>query len=372
LLATPEILTDIDSNVASQVQKLGYITLNENGIERKIAVFEVTLAHGIILERNRVGLRNLLRKYWKDIDAAFIAYHRPESPKWRFTYVSELTGYDADGKFVINKTEPKRYTYLLGEGESTRTAAERFTAIANKGSKATLDDLKEAFSVEKLSKAFFDETKTKSKFKTYFEGKYMGYWLVNSISYLDYQPETMYNAMFPELFENEKLVGLRTLSDITKLRFIYYNQGYYCNDSVAVVTLWYKLKNAEYTTIKRTITKENIATSKNYSYQYLQAILNCKLIKFHVNELMYDGTHFYPNHMKVLPIKISELKNQSQFIKLADKIHSLILENKATKNLEQQIDNLVYKLYELSYDEVKVIDPKFGLTEQEYEAIVLE
>ena len=159
LFATAEILTGIDSNVASQVQKLGYITLNENGIERQIAVYEVTLAQGIILERNRVGLRNLLRKYWIDIDAAFIAYHRPETPKWRFTYVSELTGYDADGEFVKIKTEPKRYTYVLGEGESTRTAAERFTAIASKGSKATLDDVKEAFSVEKLSKAFFDEYK---------------------------------------------------------------------------------------------------------------------------------------------------------------------------------------------------------------------
>ncbi|WP_394993914.1 Eco57I restriction-modification methylase domain-containing protein [Emticicia sp.] len=159
LLATPEILTGIDSNVASQVQKLGYITLNENGIERQIAVYEVTLAQGIILERNRVGLRNLLRKYWKDIDAAFIAYHRPETPNWRFTYVSELTGYDAAGEFVKIKTEPKRYTYVLGEGESNRTAAERFTAIASKGSKATLDDVKEAFSVEKLSKAFFDEYK---------------------------------------------------------------------------------------------------------------------------------------------------------------------------------------------------------------------
>jgi adenine-specific DNA-methyltransferase len=157
LLASPEILTGIDSNVASQVQKLGFITLDENGIERQIAVYEVTLAEGIILERNRVGLRNLLRKYWKDIDAAFIVYHRPGVPNWRFTYVSELTGFNAEGDFVKIKTEPKRYTYVLGEGESTRTAAERFTTIANKGSKATLEDVKEAFSVEKLSKAFFDE-----------------------------------------------------------------------------------------------------------------------------------------------------------------------------------------------------------------------
>jgi hypothetical protein len=159
LLPTPDILTGIDANVASNAQKLGYILLNEDGIERQIAVYEVTLAQGIILERNRVGLRNVLRKYWKDIDAAFIVYHQPESAKWRFSYVSELTGYDADGEFVKIKTEPKRYTYVLGEGESTRTASERFSIIATKGSKATLDDVKEAFSVEKLSKAFFDEYK---------------------------------------------------------------------------------------------------------------------------------------------------------------------------------------------------------------------
>lgn len=159
LYSTPEILTGVDSNVASQVQKLGNILLNESGIERQIAVFEVALAPGIILERNRVGLRNLLRKYWKDIDAAFITYHNAEKGNWRFTYVSELTGYDAEGEFVKIKTEPKRYTYVLGEGESTRTAAERFTAIASKGFNATLDDVKEAFSVEKLSKAFFGEYK---------------------------------------------------------------------------------------------------------------------------------------------------------------------------------------------------------------------
>lgn len=159
LLPSPEILPGIDTNVASGAQKLGYIMLNENGIDRQIAVYEVTLAQGIILERNRIGLRNILRKYWKDIDAAFITFHHPEDTNWRFTYVSELTGYDADGEFIRIKTEPKRYTYVLGEGESTRTAAERFLILANKGRKATLDDVKEAFSVEKLSKSFFEEYK---------------------------------------------------------------------------------------------------------------------------------------------------------------------------------------------------------------------
>ncbi|MCK9234255.1 MAG: hypothetical protein M0O98_03585 [Acholeplasmataceae bacterium] len=62
-LSTPDVLTGINTDVATQVLRLGYVNLNENGIERNIAVYDVTLAPGIVLERNRVGLRNLLRKY---------------------------------------------------------------------------------------------------------------------------------------------------------------------------------------------------------------------------------------------------------------------------------------------------------------------
>jgi hypothetical protein len=157
LLAAPETLAGIDKNVAGKALMLGHIVLNENGIERHIAVYEVQLLPGIVLERNRVGLRNLLRKYWKNIDAAFIVYHNPENKNWRFSYVSELTGFDADGNFQKIQTEPKRFTYVLGEGESVRTAAERFALLAQKAGKATLDDVKEAFSVEKVTKEFYTE-----------------------------------------------------------------------------------------------------------------------------------------------------------------------------------------------------------------------
>lgn len=159
LYSTPDILLDINTDVATQALQLGNIKLNENGIERNIAVYDVTLASGIVLERNRVGLRNLLRKFWKDIDGAFIVFHRGGVPSWRFTYVSELKGFDAEGEWIEIKTEPKRYTYVLGELESCRTASERFALVAEKGNDTTLDDIKEAFSVEKLSKSFFDEYK---------------------------------------------------------------------------------------------------------------------------------------------------------------------------------------------------------------------
>lgn len=43
-----------------------------------------------------------------------------------------------------------------------------------------------------------------------------------------------------------------------------------------------------------------------------------------------------------------------------------------TSFLEQEIDNLVYKLYELTYNEVKVIGPAFSLGKAAHEAIQLE
>ncbi len=46
--------------------------------------------------------------------------------------------------------------------------------------------------------------------------------------------------------------------------------------------------------------------------------------------------------------------------------------NADTSELENAINNLVYKLYQLTYNEVKIIDPEFELTEQEYTAIKIE
>ena len=43
-----------------------------------------------------------------------------------------------------------------------------------------------------------------------------------------------------------------------------------------------------------------------------------------------------------------------------------------TSALENQIDQMVYKLYKLTYDEVKVIDPEFSLSPEEYEAVSVE
>ncbi|KAF0238558.1 MAG: type IIS restriction [Prolixibacteraceae bacterium] len=122
--------------------------------ERLIGFYLVNLKPNVWIETNRVGLRNLLRNvYNKDVDGALIVFVNEH--KWRFSFVSEIRELDDEGNILQTKTESKRYTYLLGEGEVCRTATDRFSILY--GKPIALSDIKEAFSVEKLNKDFYNE-----------------------------------------------------------------------------------------------------------------------------------------------------------------------------------------------------------------------
>ena len=62
-------------------------------------------------------------------------------------------------------------------------------------------------------------------------------------------------------------------------------------------------------------------------------------------------------------------KEQNQIEKLVDEILKKKKSNQDTTAIEKEIDVLVYKLYELDYEEVKIIDKDFWLSEGEYENI---
>ena len=83
-------------------------------------------------------------------------------------------------------------------------------------------------------------------------------------------------------------------------------------------------------------------------------------------KLMDYRFEYYPGPVGQLRIK--KAKDQQTFIKLVDQILTAKKDDPTadTSELEKQIDHLVYKLYQLTYNEVKIIDPEFALTEQEY------
>ena len=147
----------VEKTIADEAVYLGKITLPD---DHEIAVYEVHLSEHVNIERNRAGIRNLLCSQWRGIfTGAFMLCYRNSESVLRFSYVSEAWCFDESGKYTKDATDPKRFTYLLGEGHRSRTAVQQFKELMN--SDLTLKDVTKAFSVEALSKRFFNEYKEK-------------------------------------------------------------------------------------------------------------------------------------------------------------------------------------------------------------------
>lgn len=129
----------------------------------KIGIFEIQLADKVNLSRNRVALRNLIKSITQQVAGAMVVF--VQGDKWRFSYVSKRKIRNKESNTVEDKeTAPKRYTYLFGKGEKALTASIRFDRLIQKQQGnlyqfLTLNDFEEAFSVERLSKEFFQKYK---------------------------------------------------------------------------------------------------------------------------------------------------------------------------------------------------------------------
>lgn len=125
--------------------------------QRLVGVYEVVLKPGVRIESKRVVLRQLLRQVYKLVDGALVVFTGADD-KWRFSYVSEIFTYDDAGNRQVQKTETKRYTYVLGRGTHARTPTDRFARLMDKrGNGLSLKDITEAFSVDALTKDFYRE-----------------------------------------------------------------------------------------------------------------------------------------------------------------------------------------------------------------------
>ncbi len=142
------------------IWEFGDISLADN---RTIKFYEVVLKENQQVTKNRVGLRNIISGEIAAgyIDGAIITYHNHKAKDWRFTFVSKALYWDEDNKEVKTETHPKRYTYLLGEDETVKTAVNQFEWLFKQiqARDITMEDILKAFSVEKISKEFFKSYK---------------------------------------------------------------------------------------------------------------------------------------------------------------------------------------------------------------------
>lgn len=95
----------------------------------------------------------------------------------------------------------------------------------------------------------------------------------------------------------------------------------------------------------------------NLDLFYILALLNSKLMDFYYKNL-YFGWQITIPALNSLPILIGTQQQQKEIVILIDKIFALKKQNKDMdiENIESQIDNLVYKLYDLSPEEIKIVE----------------
>jgi hypothetical protein len=111
----------------------------------------------------------------------------------------------------------------------------------------------------------------------------------------------------------------------------------------------------------------------SFDYKFILACLNSRVLQFYYQTRFKSETNLFPKirigQVKELPIPNADKNKQQQVSELVDEILSSKKMDTNTSGIEAQIDILVYKLYNLTYDEVKVIDPEFQLSEVEYDSI---
>lgn len=142
-----------EQTVVGSVSIYGNINL-EDGTE--ITCYEIILQPTVRIEQSRVAIQRYVRKLLTAGQIALVNFISPQNKNvWRLTLVAKDSEITEDG-IKEKTTHPKRYTYLLGPSETCKTAAERFESLSIER-KTTFQALVNAFSVEKLSDAFFDE-----------------------------------------------------------------------------------------------------------------------------------------------------------------------------------------------------------------------
>lgn len=136
--------------------QVGLIRLDDG---RLLAIYTFEVNDNVLINRNRKGLREIAAK---PIDqttnhGALAFYYSKNILDYRLTFIAKQTSFNENGELIKTETAPKRYTFLLGENEPCRTAAERLFELISKKKTTSikLADVIDAFSVERLNKEFF-------------------------------------------------------------------------------------------------------------------------------------------------------------------------------------------------------------------------
>ncbi len=209
---------------------------------------------------------------------------------------------------------------------------------------------------KKLGKDHYVSQSQASGSKQFCEGKNIERYSFSQTGWLNYAPDEHYNPMFPELFESKKLMFIRIVKE--QLRFAYDDEGFYNSHTVINCVRLDLLSKASHTSARRAVRNADINLAKKYDYKFLLGVLNSNFTNWYFRNFLSDGLNFYPNDAKELPIPDVSPEQQAPIIELVDQILNAKRTDPDldTSDLENEIDNLVYELYNLTEDEIAIVE----------------
>ncbi|MFQ5531080.1 MAG: Eco57I restriction-modification methylase domain-containing protein [Candidatus Nanoarchaeia archaeon] len=196
-------------------------------------------------------------------------------------------------------------------------------------------------------KKFLSDKKANSNYKKYLQGKHIQRYELNPVNlYINFNIQKLHSNTDERVYLQKEKILVRKTGN--KLIASYDDNQYFTDQSI-------------YNLYSKTDNTKNL--------KYLLSLLNSKLMNYYFNKKMITNADVYPYikgiHLKKLPIKDISKEEQKPFIKIVDQILSITkskdyLENKQkqakVKELQDKIDKLVYKLYGLTEEEIKIVE----------------
>ncbi len=174
----------------------------------------------------RTRQRNFALDYLKskNRDGVLIAYVHENKKDWRFSFVKlendVVKGEDGRVKDISSFTAAKRSSFLVGSNENSYTAKKQFLPIIQSEEQPKFEDIEEAFSVETVTKEFFNkyrelfhvvhdalekEIKRKPQLKEEFEEK--------EVSTVDFAKKLLGQMVFLYFLQKKGWFGVRAKED---------------------------------------------------------------------------------------------------------------------------------------------------------------
>ena len=174
-------------------------------------------------------------------------------------------------------------------------------------------------------------TKDAKHLKPYYEGKDIEKWRLTNLRWLEYgtdrSPAKWRRPAFPELFEGgPKIVAMRSPGLIP--RNFLDKQGDYFNESAIGFKRWCDLKGVDNRSLSSTCKDKKIRAgfeqlSAAYSYSFLTAILNSRLLACELNTDRRSNIHIYPDDYRGLYLPLVTPAQQIELETLADQMLAL-------------------------------------------------